>query len=113
QIEQFQALAELKKFDTENEIPFRAIVSAMPSLKDRQKFLTMMDEQKEQRAQQARAQQELQMRGAVAEVTETEQSANLKAAQAQKALADAGAAGQGQPPMMQPEAYEPPPELQN
>lgn len=117
QIEQFQALAELKKFDSQNEIPFRAIVSAMPSLKDRQKFLTMMDEQAEKRGQEMQAKQQLEMRGAVATVEETEQSAFLKNAQGQKALVDAQMApmqsmGEQAPPM-QPQEYELPPELQN
>ena len=44
-LEQFQALVELKKFDAQNELPFRAIVSAMPNLKDKAKFLDALDEQ--------------------------------------------------------------------
>jgi hypothetical protein len=87
----------------------------MPSLKDRQKFLTMMDEQAEKRGQEMQAKQQLEMRGAVATVEETEQSAFLKNAQGQKALVEAQVApmqGMEQAPM-QPEGYEPPPELQN
>lgn len=49
QLEQFQSLVELKKFDTGNEIPFRAIVAAMPNLKDKQNFLKALDEQAEKR----------------------------------------------------------------
>src|SRR4029077_11495012 len=49
QIEQFQALVELKKYDTAGEIPFRAIVRAMPNLKDKQAFLKDMDAQAERR----------------------------------------------------------------
>lgn len=119
QIEQFQALAELKKFDTQGEIPFRAIVSAMPSLKDRQKFLNMMDEQQQKRSEELQAKQQLEMRGAVATVEETEQSAFLKNAQGQKALADAhvapmAAMGQpGQPGQPEQLEYQTPPELQN
>lgn len=109
QIEQFQALAELKKFDTQNEIPFRAIVAAMPSLKDRQKFLTMMDEQAKKNQEGMQAQQELKMRGAMAEVVEKEQSGFLKNAQGQKALADASIPQeQGQIPQQ----FELPPEVQ-
>jgi hypothetical protein len=51
QIEQFQALVELKKFDAAGEIPFRAIVRAMPNLKDKQAFLKDMEAQAAQRAQ--------------------------------------------------------------
>ena len=50
QIEQFQALVELKKFDSAGEIPFRAIVRAMPNLKDKQMFLKDMEQQAAQRA---------------------------------------------------------------
>ena len=45
QIEQFQSLVELKKYDAAGEIPFRAIVRAMPNLKDKQMFLKDMEEQ--------------------------------------------------------------------
>ncbi len=114
QIEQFQALAELKKFDKDGEIPFRAIVAAMPSLKDRQKFLTMMDEHAEKNAEKAQGLEQLKLRGAVAEVEKNEQGAFLANAQGQKALADAGvAANGGQMPVMEPKEYEIPPELQN
>jgi hypothetical protein len=45
QIEQFHGLVELKKYGAAGEIPFRAIVRAMPNLKDKQMFLKDMDEQ--------------------------------------------------------------------
>ena len=45
QIEQFQSLVELKKYDAAGEIPFRAIVRAMPNLKDKQMFLKDMEAQ--------------------------------------------------------------------
>lgn len=48
QLEQFQALVELKKMDQKGEIPFRAIVEAIPNLKNRQKFLEHMDEASKQ-----------------------------------------------------------------
>ena len=51
QIEQFQSLVELKKYDAAGEIPFRAIVRAMPNLKDKQAFLKDMEAQAAQRAQ--------------------------------------------------------------
>lgn len=72
----------------------------------------------EQQDPMQQAQQQLQLRGAVAEVTETEASGRLKDAQAQKALADAQVAPlqalmDGQPQPGQPQEYEVPPELQN
>lgn len=91
QIEQFQALVELKKYDAAAEIPFRAIVRAMPNLKDKQMFLKDMDEQAARKAQAGQAQQsasaeqglrELQLRGAQAEVAETESKAALNFAKA-------------------------------
>jgi hypothetical protein len=91
QIEQFQALVELKKYDAAGEIPFRAIVRAMPNLKDKQMFLKDMEEQAQRKAQAAQAQQtapaeqglkELQLRGALAEVAETESKAALNVAKA-------------------------------
>ena len=48
QLEQFQALVELKKMDQGGEIPFRAIVEAIPNLKNRSKFLEHMDEASKQ-----------------------------------------------------------------
>ena len=48
QLEQFQALVELKKMDMNGEIPFRAIVEAIPNLKNRQKFLEHMDQASQQ-----------------------------------------------------------------
>lgn len=114
-LEQFQALVELKQFDVNQEIPFRALIEAAPNLRSRSKILEMMDKRAEEQAQSPQGQ--LQMRGMEAEVSEKEQSAVLKNAQAQKALADANVApiaalglGDGQP---QPQEYELPPELQN
>jgi hypothetical protein len=51
QLEQFQALVELKKMDAGGEIPFKAVVEAIPNLRNRQKFLDHMD-QAAQRPQQ-------------------------------------------------------------
>ena len=50
QLEQFQALVELKKMDANGEIPFRAIVEAIPNLKNRAKFLEHMDQAAQQPA---------------------------------------------------------------
>lgn len=51
QLEQFQSLVELKKMDAMNELPFRAILMAMPNLKNKEQVLAAMDQ-----AQQAAAQ---------------------------------------------------------
>jgi hypothetical protein len=48
QLEQFQALVELKKMDANGEIPFAAIVEAIPNLKNRQRFLDAMDQSSQQ-----------------------------------------------------------------
>lgn len=85
QLEQFQALVELKKMDANGELPFRAILTAMPNLKNKQQVLAMMDEGQQPSPQQQMA-QEIQVRGAVAKVQETEANAMLKQAQAQAAL---------------------------
>jgi hypothetical protein len=93
QIEQFQALVDLKKYDRAGEIPFRAIVRAMPNLKDKQIFLKDMEEQAAQStqsaqgpppSQQSQQLQQLQLRGAAAEVAETESKAALNFAKARE-----------------------------
>lgn len=106
QLEQFQALVELKKFDAQNEIPFRSIVSAMPNMKDKQNFLKAMDKAQEGRGQQQQASQQLQQRGAMAEVADTEAGAKLKEAQTAKTLAEIGMDSQGAPQQIeQPEPF--------
>lgn len=106
QLEQFQALVELKKFDAGNEIPFRSIVAAMPNLKDKQNFLKAMDKAQEGRGQQQQIAEQLKLRGAVAEVSDTEAGAKLKEAQTFKTLAEAGMSGQGEPQQIeQPEPF--------
>ena len=85
QLEQFQALVELKKMDANGELPFRAILTAMPNLKNKEQVLAMMDQGHQPSPEQQMAQQ-LQMRGAQAKVAETEANAMLKQAQAQAAL---------------------------
>lgn len=102
QLEQFQALVELKKFDAGNEIPFRSIVAAMPNLKDKQNFLKAMDKAQEGRGQQQQVAEQLKLRGAVAEVSDTEAGAKLKEAQTVKTLAEAGMSGQGEPQQIEP-----------
>jgi uncharacterized protein YPO0396 len=88
QIEQFQSLVELKKYDAAGEIPFRAIVRAMPNLQDKQAFLKDIKERAAQTAQQAQTAQadqglrELQQRSAQAEIAERESKAALNFAKA-------------------------------
>lgn len=76
--EQFANLVELKKYDVNNELPFRALVVAS-SIKDKQKMLEEMD-----KAKQVGPEQQLQMEGAVAEVEETKSRTALNFAKAQK-----------------------------
>ena len=107
QLEQFQSLVELKKFDTEGEIPFKSIVRAAPNLKGKQAILNEMEQRAAQKQQASQPAQQLQQRGAEAEVAETESKAMLNVAKAQKE----GMPDQGAP--QQPQEYEAPPELQN
>lgn len=107
QLEQFQSLVELKKFDTEGEIPFKSIVRAAPNLKGKQAILNEMEQRAAQKAQASQPAQQLQQRGAQAEVAETESRAMLNVAKAHRE----GMPEQGAP--QQPQEYEPPPELQN
>ena len=114
QLEQFQALVELKKFDTDGEIPFKSIVRAAPNLKGKQAILNEMEERGQQKAEASKPAQELQMRGAVAEVSKTEAQAQEIQSKIPLNLAKAHEAGmpdQAQQP--QQGEYEPPPELQN
>ncbi len=107
QLEQFQALVELKKFDTDGEIPFKSIVRAAPNLKGKQAILNEMEERGQQKAEASKPMQQLQMRGAQAEVAETESKAALNIAKAH----EAGMPDQTQ--QAQQDQYEAPAELQN
>lgn len=78
--EQFNSLVELKRFDANNELPFRALVVAS-SIKDKQKMLEEMD-----KAKQPGPQQEIALEGAVAEVEETKSRAALNIAKAREAM---------------------------
>ena len=82
-LEQFQSLVELKKFDADNELPFRAIMRAAPNLKDKDKILDEMDKAQQQGAQQAQEAAQIQKAGAVAQVKEVESKAVLNLAKAQ------------------------------
>jgi len=104
QLEQFQSLVELKKFDTEGEIPFKSIVRAAPNLKSKQAILNEMEERGKQKAQQGQPVEQLKLRGAVAEVQETESKTALNLARAQQA---------GMPQQGAPQDDQLPPELQH
>jgi len=87
QLEQFQSLVELKKMDAKGEFPFRAIVQAMPNLKNKEQVLAAMDEGPPPQVQEMQQRmQAIEMAMAEAKVQETQASAALKSAQAQAAL---------------------------
>jgi hypothetical protein len=99
QLEQFQSLVELKKMDANGELPFRAILTAMPNLRNKAQVLAQMDKAQEKPPEVQQIEQHmmgLQMAGAEAQVQETQASARLKQAQAFKAVQDAGAPMQGE-----------------
>lgn len=101
QLEQFQSLVELKKMDANGELPFRAILMAMPSLKNKEQVLAAMDEGKQVPPEVQQLQERmkmLEMAMAEAKVADTQASAQLKQAQAQAALIpDQQQAPQGDP----------------
>lgn len=100
QLEQFQSLVELKKMDANGELPFRAIVAAMPNLKNKDQVMAAMDEAKNVPPQVAQLQERmkmLEMAMAEAKVAETQASAQLKQAQAVAAVQP------DQPDIQQPE----------
>ena len=80
QLEQFQSLVELKKFDANGEVPFKSIVRASPNLKVKQQILKDMEDREKQNAQGAQAKEQLRFRAAAAEVAETESKAALNMA---------------------------------
>jgi hypothetical protein len=108
-LEQFEALVNLKQFDANNELPFRALVRAAPNLKDKDKVFQEMDKaQQAQQSPEAQQMKQLQMRGAVAEVKETESKSILNIAKARQAMTPE------QPDMVQPRSqeFEVPPQIQ-
>lgn len=86
QLEQFQSLVELKKFDATGEIPFKSIVRASPNLKVKQQILKDMEAREQQQAKANETVQQVKMRGAVAEVQNTEADTRLKLAKAHEAV---------------------------
>jgi hypothetical protein len=94
QLEQFQSLVELKKMDAMGELPFRAIVAAMPNLKNKDQVLAAMDQAKQppQDPMAMQVQQmglQLQAAKAQADIYNTNASGALKEAQTQKTLMEA------------------------
>lgn len=109
QLEQFQTLVELKKYDTDGEIPFSAIVRAAPNLKGKDKILSDMEARAKAKQEDPQTQEakQLQMRGANAEVAETESRVALNMAKAHEAgMPEHGA-------QQQQGEYEPPAQLQD
>jgi hypothetical protein len=51
QIEQWQALVELKKVDVNNEIPFKTLIKAAPNIKNKDQILEEMEQREQQAAQ--------------------------------------------------------------
>lgn len=105
-LEQFQSLVELKKYDANNELPFRAIMRAAPNLKDKDKILDEMDKAQQGSAQEAQEAKQIQKAGMVAQVKETESKAALNLAKANSE----GMPDQAAP--MQPQEEEIPMEVQ-
>lgn len=89
QLEQFQSLVELKKMDANGELPFRAIVAAMPNLKNKQQVLAEMDKAKEPPPEVAQLQERmkmLEMAMAEAKVAKEQSAARLNDARAQREM---------------------------
>jgi hypothetical protein len=82
QLEQFQNLVQLKQMDTNNELPFRAILEAMPNLRNKEQIFAKMDEAATPGAQAAQMQQQLVNAKTQAETQDKQAAAQLKQAQA-------------------------------
>jgi len=83
QMEQFQALVELKKADAQDKIPLELLIETMPNLRNRGKILDMIEE----RSKPAPMQVEMQMRAAQAEIEKNESGAFKDQTQGQLNLA--------------------------
>lgn len=87
-LEQFEALVNLKQYDTKNELPFKAILLAMPNLKEKRRILEEMDKANQPNpANQIK--EKLTLDNAQAEIFETQMSGELKKAQAIKTSVEA------------------------
>ena len=82
QLEQFQNLVQLKQMDANNELPFRAILEAMPNLRNKEQIFAKMDEAATPGAQAAQMQQQLVNAKTQAETQDKQAAAQLKQAQA-------------------------------
>lgn len=92
-LEQFQSLVELKKMDANGELPFRAIVAAMPNLKNKEQVMSAMDEAKQPPPEVAQLQQRMkQIEMAMAEATlaKEQSAARLNDARAQREMMPEG-----------------------
>lgn len=105
-IEQFEALVNLKQYDTNGELSFENIIRAVPNLRDKAEILKDMRERREaaQNSPQAQMAAQIQIEGAVAQVDETKSKTALNLAKAQEA---------GRPDIQAPNAPEVPVELQS
>jgi hypothetical protein len=81
--ETFEQLVQLKQMDANGELPFRVLIEAAPGLRNKEKLLQIMDEAA-QSAGPTPIAQELQLRGAQAEIASKEAKAAESAARAQK-----------------------------
>lgn len=98
QLEQFEALVNLKKYDADNELPFRALIAAAPNLRQKDKIFEEMDRQQEQKQKQAQMREQLEMQNAQAEIADTVAAGKLKGAQAFKTALEAKRGPEGRPP---------------
>lgn len=94
-LEQFQALVQLKKFDVNNELPFRAILRAAPNLRNKSRIFQEMDQAVQAREQEKQARAQLEIQGAQATVADVAASAGLKQAQTMRTMREAQGPGQG------------------
>jgi hypothetical protein len=88
QMEQFQSLVQLKQFDANGEIPMKALISAMPNLRNKEQILQQMEAgQQPSNPQQAMLQQtqmQMELQNAQFKIEEQAARAEKTAAEAQK-----------------------------
>ena len=91
QMEQFQALVQLKQVDAGNELPFKALLEAMPNLKNKDRIISEMEQAAQAAANNPNMLQQNQilLAKAQSEIDEKNASAGLKDAQTQKTLIEA------------------------
>lgn len=91
-VEQFEALVQLKQFDANNEIPFRAVVAAAPNLKDKQRFLEAIDKRAEEAANNPQPNPEVMKIQAMAQAKQEEAQLNAQLSIQQQAIDEQTAA---------------------